>query len=223
MVRNEEIFLIGAHISPLTAASTHVRPDPVRTRKLLLHAEEIRRLIGRVDRAGYTLVPLDNSKAATEALNAGDTQTDTLTVSSVDGTASQTITVTIHGTNDAATITSSATEDASVTEAGAGNATTAATPGDATAGGTLTVHDVDAGQAHFAAVAPAALAGTYGNFSFDSATGVWGYTLDNCKAATQALPAAAPFPYTPPFRSVDGTASQTITVTIHGTNDAATI
>jgi len=58
-VQNEEIFLIGAHISPLSAASTHVNPDPVRTRKLLLHAEEIRRLIGRVDRAGYTLVPLD--------------------------------------------------------------------------------------------------------------------------------------------------------------------
>ena len=59
MVSNEEIFLIGAHISPLAAASTHVQPDPVRTRKLLLHAEEIRRLIGKVDRAGYTLVPLD--------------------------------------------------------------------------------------------------------------------------------------------------------------------
>jgi SsrA-binding protein len=59
MVSNEEIFLIGAHISPLPAASTHVQPDPVRTRKLLLHAEEIRRLIGKVDRAGYTLVPLD--------------------------------------------------------------------------------------------------------------------------------------------------------------------
>ena len=58
-VMNEEIFLIGAHISPLPTASTHVHPDPVRTRKLLLHAEEIRRLIGRVDRAGYTLVPLD--------------------------------------------------------------------------------------------------------------------------------------------------------------------
>ncbi len=59
MVRNEEIFLIGAHIGPLSAASTHVQADPVRTRKLLLHAEEIRRLIGKVDRAGYTLVPLD--------------------------------------------------------------------------------------------------------------------------------------------------------------------
>jgi SsrA-binding protein len=59
MVSNEEIFLIGAHFSPLAAASTHVQADPVRTRKLLLHAEEIRRLIGKVDRAGYTLVPLD--------------------------------------------------------------------------------------------------------------------------------------------------------------------
>src|SRR2546427_13277831 len=47
MVRNEEIFLIGAQISPVTAGSTHVHPDPVGTRKLLLPAEEIRRLIGR--------------------------------------------------------------------------------------------------------------------------------------------------------------------------------
>ena len=58
-VLGEEIFLIGAHISPLPAASTHVQPDPVRTRKLLLHAEEIQKLIGKVERAGYTLVPLD--------------------------------------------------------------------------------------------------------------------------------------------------------------------
>jgi SsrA-binding protein len=59
MVRGEEVFLIGAHVSPLAEASTHVRPDPVRTRKLLLHSDEIRRLIGKVQRAGYTLVPLD--------------------------------------------------------------------------------------------------------------------------------------------------------------------
>ena len=59
IVAGEEIFLIGAHISPLPAASTHVRSDPVRTRKLLLHAEEIRKLIGKVERSGYTLVPLD--------------------------------------------------------------------------------------------------------------------------------------------------------------------
>jgi len=59
VVRNSEVYLIGAHITPLSAASTHVHPDPVRTRKLLLHAEEITRLIGKVERAGYTLVPLD--------------------------------------------------------------------------------------------------------------------------------------------------------------------
>ena len=59
IVRNSEIFLIGCHISPLLSASTHLQPDPVRTRKLLLHAEEINRLIGSVERAGYTLLPLD--------------------------------------------------------------------------------------------------------------------------------------------------------------------
>ena len=59
VLRGEEVFLIGAHVSPLLSASTHVKPDPVRTRKLLLHGEEIRRLIGKVERAGYALVPLD--------------------------------------------------------------------------------------------------------------------------------------------------------------------
>jgi SsrA-binding protein len=59
IVSNGELFLIGSHISPLLAASTHLIPDPVRTRKLLLHAGEINQLIGSVERAGYTLVPLD--------------------------------------------------------------------------------------------------------------------------------------------------------------------
>ena len=59
IVRNGEVFLFGAHISALSTASTHVNPDPVRTRKLLLKAEEIKRLIGKVERAGYTLVPLN--------------------------------------------------------------------------------------------------------------------------------------------------------------------
>jgi SsrA-binding protein len=59
IVRGAELFLIGAHVSPLTTASTHVNPDPTRTRKLLLHAEEIRRLIGAVQQSGYTLLPLD--------------------------------------------------------------------------------------------------------------------------------------------------------------------
>ncbi|MBA3479922.1 MAG: SsrA-binding protein SmpB [Lautropia sp.] len=59
IVRGAELFLISAHISPLLAASTHVQPDPVRTRKLLMHAGEIEKLIGKVERAGYSLVPLD--------------------------------------------------------------------------------------------------------------------------------------------------------------------
>lgn len=59
VVRSQEVFLIGAHISPLPTASTHVNPDPTRTRKLLLHQEEIRRLIGKVEQAGYTLVPIN--------------------------------------------------------------------------------------------------------------------------------------------------------------------
>jgi len=59
IVRGAELYLIGAHITPLPEASTHVNPDPVRTRKLLLHAAQIAKLIGKVERAGYTLVPLD--------------------------------------------------------------------------------------------------------------------------------------------------------------------
>jgi len=59
VVRRGEVFIIGAHITPLLSASTHIHPDPTRTRKLLLHAAEIDKLIGKVERAGYTLVPLD--------------------------------------------------------------------------------------------------------------------------------------------------------------------
>ena len=59
IVKGGEVFLVGAHVSPLTSASTHVTPDPVRTRRLLLHGEEIQRLIGKVERSGYALVPLN--------------------------------------------------------------------------------------------------------------------------------------------------------------------
>ncbi|HEX6736572.1 MAG TPA: SsrA-binding protein SmpB [Azonexus sp.] len=59
IIKNGEIFLIGMHISPLATASTHDHHDPVRTRKLLLHGREIMKLIGKVERAGYALVPLD--------------------------------------------------------------------------------------------------------------------------------------------------------------------
>ncbi|GAB2181493.1 SsrA-binding protein SmpB [Denitratisoma sp. agr-D3] len=59
VLKDGEVFLIGAHFSPLSTASSHVHPDPVRTRKLLLHEKEINKLIGKVERAGYALVPLD--------------------------------------------------------------------------------------------------------------------------------------------------------------------
>jgi SsrA-binding protein len=59
IIQRGEIYLIGCHVTPLGAASTHVRPDSIRTRKLLLHNEEIIKLIAKVERAGYTLVPLD--------------------------------------------------------------------------------------------------------------------------------------------------------------------
>lgn len=59
IVRGAELFLLNSHITPLKTASTHITPDPVRTRKLLLKAEQIRKLIGKVERAGYSLVPID--------------------------------------------------------------------------------------------------------------------------------------------------------------------
>jgi SsrA-binding protein len=59
MVRAGELFLIGAHVSPLPTVSTHFVPDPTRTRKLLMRADEIRRLIGKVEQRGYSLIPLN--------------------------------------------------------------------------------------------------------------------------------------------------------------------
>ena len=59
VVKQEEVWLIGCHISALPTASTHIHPDPTRSRKLLLHAQEIRKLIGKVKVAGYTLAPIN--------------------------------------------------------------------------------------------------------------------------------------------------------------------
>lgn len=58
-LRDGEAWLLGAHITPLNTASTHVQADPTRTRKLLLHRHELDRLVGAVERKGFTLVPLD--------------------------------------------------------------------------------------------------------------------------------------------------------------------
>src|SRR6185369_7234025 len=159
---------------------------------------------------------LDNTRIATQALTAGQVVHDTLTVSSGDGTASQIIDVTVNGSNDNATIGGTAT--GSVTEAGGVNNGTAGSPN---ASGTLTITDVDAGQAVFAT--PASLNGTYGTFTFNTATGAWTYALDNTRAATQSLTAGQTVHDTLTVSSTDGTASQLIDVTVTGANDNAAI
>lgn len=57
-IKQHEAWLLGSHISPLPSASTHLKPDPTRTRKLLLHWKELKKLVGSVERKGYTVVPL---------------------------------------------------------------------------------------------------------------------------------------------------------------------
>jgi VCBS repeat-containing protein len=171
-----------------------------------------------VTAAGVWTYTLDNANAAVQALSTSSVPlTDSFTVFSQDGTA-KVVTVNITGSNDNATITASVNEDTSVTEAG-GVANGAA--GDASASGTLTVHDVDSGESVFAAVAPASLAGTYGDFTFDSATGAWTYTLDQSKA--DALTAGQSVSDSLTVSSLDTTASQTITIDITGSNDNATM
>lgn len=59
VVKNGAVYLIGCHISPLLSASTHILPDPTRSRKLLLNTSEINKLIGKTERAGFTLMPLN--------------------------------------------------------------------------------------------------------------------------------------------------------------------
>ncbi|MGV0984163.1 MAG: Ig-like domain-containing protein [Limnohabitans sp.] len=153
---------------------------------------------------------LDNTKAATNALKTGDTVFDTVTVKSADGTASQEIKVTIHGHDDAATLGGTLS----------GNVTEDTT---ATASGTVIVTDGDAGQASLQTPSSTQLAGTYGSFALNSATGAWTYTLDNTKPATQALAAGAQVTDKLTVTSADGSASTDISVTVTGTNDAPVV
>jgi VCBS repeat-containing protein len=161
---------------------------------------------------------LDNDAAHVQALRDGEEVTDTLLVTSFDGTDSQTITVTIVGVNDEATISGTAT--GTVTEDGASDGDPSTVQ---VVSGTLTVSDPDAGEDVFQAVSPAALIGTYGSFTFNELTGQWSYTLDNDAAHVQALTEGQEVTDTLLVTSLDGTDSQTITVTIVGVNDAATI
>ena len=58
LIKDGQAWLLGTHITPLLSASTHINPEPQRTRKLLLNAKELNKLIGAVQRQGYTIVPL---------------------------------------------------------------------------------------------------------------------------------------------------------------------
>ncbi|WP_211116218.1 VCBS domain-containing protein, partial [Roseinatronobacter bogoriensis] len=155
---------------------------------------------------------LDNDLDAVQALPEGGEVTDSLTVTSLDGTASETITVTIRGANDPASIAGESTGLVVEDDADRAQAT-----------GVLSVTDPDAGEDRFAEIDPAALAGDYGAFAFDPESGVWTYTLDNDLDAVQALPEGAEVTDSLSVTSLDGTASETITVTIRGTNDPASI
>ena len=124
---------------------------------------------------------LDNSNAAVQALNVGQTLTDTFTATTVDGTA-QLVTITINGANDAAVITGAAT--GSVTEAGGVDN---GTPGTPTATGDLNSTDVDNPDDLWEPVGtPLRSANGFGTYTL-TAAGVWTYTLDNNNAAVQAL------------------------------------
>ncbi len=166
--------------------------------------------------AGVWTYSLDNSNAAVQALNAGQTLTDTFTAFTVDGTA-QLVTVTIHGANDAAVI--SGTTAGAVTEAGG---VANGTPGTPIATGDLTSTDVDNPPDDWTAVsAPTASANGFGSYTL-TAAGVWTYTLNNSNAAVQALNVGDILIDSFTVTTVDGT-QQLVTINITGANDAAVI
>lgn len=151
---------------------------------------------------------LRNGDANVQALTGTEVVTDTLHLVSYDGTDENEIVVTIAGTNDLATIggdlTGSVTED-----------------GTTTTGGTVAVADVDSGENH--AEATSSLTGTYGDFTYDSSTGVWSYTLRNGDANVQALTGTDVVTDTLQLLSHDGTDAQDIVVTINGADEIASL
>ena len=165
--------------------------------------------------AGVWTYTLDNSNATVQALDAGGILPDSFTVTTIDGT-SQVVTITIHGTDDAAVISGDFT--GTVLEAG-GIAN--ATPGIPTATGELDAADVDNPPDWTPVNTPAASTSGYGTYTL-SATGAWVYTLNDSNAAVQALNVGQTLTDTFTATTVDGTA-QVVTITIDGANDAAVI
>ncbi|MFM2589882.1 VCBS domain-containing protein [Vibrio sp. TBV020] len=172
-----------------------------------------------VDREGNWSFTINNEGEAVQALVDGEPVPLSFDVTSVDGTATGTIDITVVGTNDEATITVNEPQSAPIVEAGIdvdGNAI-----GNDFAEGKLSVSDADAGQSIFGAVTPEALQGEYGTFTFNSDTGAWTYQLDDKKA--DALKQGETFTETLTVASVDGTDSHKIEVEVKGSNDAPTV
>jgi VCBS repeat-containing protein len=165
---------------------------------------------------GVWIYTLDDSNCAVQALNVGDTLTDTFKVIALDGTA-QLVTVTINGTNDAAIICG--TKEGSVIEAGGAANSISCKP---TATGTLTDTDIDNAPNTFTAIdTPKASTGGYGTFTMTT-DGVWTYTLDNTNGKVQALNVCDRLTDCFTVTTIDGT-PQVVTITINGANDAAVI
>src|SRR5205823_785620 len=162
------------------------------------------------DAAGNWSYTAADSQTAIQQLGAGQSLTDSFTAVSSDGTASQLVTVTIHGTNDVPVL--GGIGIGAVTE-GVG-----VVAGDLTTGGALTIADVDQGQSSFAVQPGTAGSNGYGSFTLDAA-GNWSYTAADSQTAIQQLGAGQGIADSFTAVSSDGTASQLVTVTIHGTND----
>ncbi|PMO27801.1 hypothetical protein BCT12_07780 [Vibrio breoganii] len=147
---------------------------------------------------------LDNTNPTVQALGQGKTATDTITVQSADGTTHK-VTITVNGTNDKAVI--AGTDSGAVTE-----------ESQLQASGTLTVTDVDTGEAHFSNTD---IAGTLGTLHLTD-SGAWTYDLDNTNPTVQALSKGATATDTITVQSADGTTHK-VTITVNGTNDKAVI
>lgn len=161
-----------------------------------------------VDAAGHWSFTANN--AALQHLGAGKTDTATFTVSSLDGTAHQDVTITFTGVNDEASF-------------GGDTGGDVAEDGQLTASGTLSVTDVDDGEQGFQDASNDDLQGTYGTFTFNSTTGGWSYALNNGSTVVQGLTSGSQnITDTLTIRSLDGT-EQVITVNIAGADEPAPV
>ncbi|MEH2522052.1 VCBS repeat-containing protein [Bradyrhizobium sp. AZCC 1610] len=158
---------------------------------------------------GVWAYTIDQANSAVQALNVGDTLTDTFTVTTIDGTV-QVVTVTINGANDAAVI-SGATAGSVIEDSGA-------KCDEPTATGTLTNTDVDNAPGFTAVTCPTASDAGYGTFTMTT-DGVWTYKLDDNNCAVQALDAGDTLTDSFTVTTIDGT-EQVITITVHGASDA---